>query len=138
MPYTIGEVSRMTGLPVSTLRYYDKNGLLPPVGRSEGNIRLFGERDLEWIRLLECLKSTGMPLKDIRTFRAWKEEGDSTIPQRLAMLLRLREETEAKIAAMQETLGLIERKCEFYRRAEAAGTTDLPTGCGSPKAAGGQ
>ena len=85
--YSIGDMSRETGLSVSTLRYYEKLGLLAPVPRSAGNIRQYGEADLERLRMLECLKNTGMALKDIRTFFSWCDEGDATLPARYQMFL---------------------------------------------------
>ena len=63
--YTIGQVSKMFGLPISTLRYYDKEGLFPDMERSNG-IRRFGQRELEALRVIECLKKSGMEIKDIR------------------------------------------------------------------------
>ena len=63
--YTIGQVSEMFGLPISTLRYYDKQGLFPEMERSSG-IRKFGEKELEALRLIECLKKSGLEIKDIK------------------------------------------------------------------------
>ncbi|MEI3272239.1 MAG: MerR family transcriptional regulator [Gemmiger formicilis] len=56
MAYTVGEMARRLGVPASTIRYYDKEGLLPFVGRSSGGIRVFTEKDFEWLRIIECLK----------------------------------------------------------------------------------
>ena len=56
MAYTVGEMARRLGVPASTIRYYDKEGLLPFVGRSSGGIRAFTEKDFEWLRIIECLK----------------------------------------------------------------------------------
>ena len=58
MAYTVGEMAKRLGVPASTLRYYDKEGLLPFVGRSSGGIRVFEEKDFEWLRIIECLKKT--------------------------------------------------------------------------------
>ena len=66
--YTIGQVSELFGLPISTLRYYDKEGLLPFVERSPGGIRLFRETDVEWLNVIGCLKSAGMSIGDIREY----------------------------------------------------------------------
>ena len=64
--YTIGEAAERMGVPTSTLRYYDKEGLIPFIERSPGGMRIFKEDDFEHIRLIECLKATNMPLKDIK------------------------------------------------------------------------
>ena len=66
--YTIGQKSEMFQLPISTLRYYDKEGLLPFVERSEGGIRMFKDSDIEWLNIIECLKKTGMSIKEIKKF----------------------------------------------------------------------
>ena len=62
MFYTIGEMAQRLNVAPSTLRYYDKEGLLPFVERSSGGIRMFKDEDMEWLRLLGCLKKAGMPL----------------------------------------------------------------------------
>lgn len=68
--YTIGQVSKMFGLPISTLRYYDKEGLFPCIARVSG-IRRFGDTDLEALRVIECLKQSGLEIKDIKRFMDW-------------------------------------------------------------------
>ena len=72
--YTIGQVSEMFGIPISTLRYYDKQGLFPGLERASG-IRKFGDRELETLRVIECLKRSGLEIKDIRQFMDWCGEG---------------------------------------------------------------
>lgn len=66
MTYTVGQMAKMLGLAGSTLRYYDKEGLLPFVERSSGGIRMFREKDYEWLQIIECLKKAGMSIKDIK------------------------------------------------------------------------
>ena len=65
MTYSIGEVSEILNISISTLRYYDKEGLLPLVNRTSGNMRVFDETDIECLKMIECLKTTGMQLKEI-------------------------------------------------------------------------
>ena len=65
--YTIGQVSEMFGLPISTLRYYDKQGLFPEMERISG-IRKFSEKEIEALRVIECLKRSGLEIKDIKQF----------------------------------------------------------------------
>ena len=114
--YTIGQVSKMFGLPVSTLRYYDKEGLFPNMERSNG-IRRFGERELETLRVIECLKKSGMEIKDIRQFMAWCAQGSSTYPQRRAMFVKQKESVEAEIARMNRVLDMLKFKCWYYEQA---------------------
>lgn len=114
--YTIGQVSKMFGLPVSTLRYYDKEGLFPDMERSNG-IRRFGQRELETLRVIECLKKSGMEIKDIRQFMEWCAQGSSTYPQRRAMFIRQKESVEAEIARMNRVLDMLSFKCWYYEQA---------------------
>lgn len=114
--YTIGQVAKMFGLPVSTLRYYDKEGLFPKLERSNG-IRRFSERELETLRVIECLKKSGMEIKDIRQFMAWCAQGSSTYPQRRAMFIKQKESVEAEIARMNRVLDMLNFKCWYYEQA---------------------
>ena len=66
MVYTVGEMAKLLGITASTLRYYDKEGLLPFVERSSGGIRMFQESDFEWLQVIGCMKKAGMSIKDIR------------------------------------------------------------------------
>ena len=79
--YTVGQVSEMFGLPISTLRYYDKEGLFPGMARQSG-IRKFGERELEALRVIECLKLSGLEIKEIKQFMEWCAEGPSSYGKR--------------------------------------------------------
>lgn len=114
--YTIGQISEMFHIPVSTLRYYDKEGLFINMKRTSG-IRRFGEREIESLRLIECLKKSGMEIKDIKQFMTWCAEGSATYPQRLAMFLRQKDAVEAEIARMEKTLDMIRFKCWYYEQA---------------------
>lgn len=124
MVYTVGEMAKLLGVPASTLRYYDKEGLLPFVERSPGGMRLFREKDYEWLQTITCMKKTGMPLKEIRTYIEMAMEGDSTIEARLRMLWNRREEVRAQMADLQKTLDMLDFKCWYYETAKAEGTTD--------------
>lgn len=106
MVYTVGEMAKLLGVAPSTLRYYDKEGLLPFVERSSGGQRIFHEEDYEWLRVIECLKSTGMPLKDIRDYIGMAMRGDETIGERLALIQKQRESILAQMQALQKTLDL--------------------------------
>lgn len=123
--YTIKEVAAMMHVPASTIRYYDKEGLLPFVKRMESGYRIFSEKDVATLRIINCLKKTGMPLKEIRQFSGWLEEGDASLPKRYEMFLERRQIVEAQIAEMQEILDTINRKCQYYETAIAAGTEKI-------------
>lgn len=126
MLYTIGEMARQLGVAPSTLRYYDQEGLLPFMDRSEGGIRLFKDSDYEILKIISCLKATGMPIKDIRVFIGLVMRGDETIEDRLQLFLKRKEEVEKQMAQLQETLDTIRFKCWYYETAKTAGTTAVP------------
>ncbi|MCD7844668.1 MAG: MerR family transcriptional regulator [Oscillospiraceae bacterium] len=114
--YTIGQVSELTGLPVSTLRYYDKQGLFPHIQRSGGK-RQFGEEELETLRVIECLKRSGLEIKDIRRFMDWTVQGSETYPLRRAMLEEQRATVEAEMKRMGRALDMLKYKCRYYDQA---------------------
>lgn len=126
MVFTVGEMAKLLGVPTSTLRYYDKEGLLPFVERSPGGMRLFQDKDYEWLQIINCLKKTGMPLKEIRIYIDMAMQGDSTIDGRLKLLLKQREAVQAQMADLQKTLDTLDFKCWYYETAQKAGTTAVP------------
>lgn len=126
MVYTVGEMAKLLGVTASTLRYYDKEGLLPFVERSSGGIRMFRESDIEWLRVIECMKKAGMSIKDIRQYIELALKGDDTIELRLMMFRRQKEVLQQKMAEMQHTMAMVEFKCWYYETAKAAGTVEVP------------
>lgn len=125
MYYTVGEMAKKLNIAPSTLRYYDKEGILPFVERSDGGIRMFHSDDFEWLRMIECLKQAGMHIRDIKTFIDWRMEGDSTIGQRLEIIKERQRAVEAQILQMQETLNMLKYEQWYYETAEKAGTTSV-------------
>lgn len=121
--YTIGQVSEMFGLPVSTLRYYDKQGLFPGMTRVSG-IRKFGEAEIESLRVIECLKKSGLEIKDMKQFMSWCAEGPSTYLQRKELFEKQKENLEAEIAQMNRALDMLKFKCWYYERAMQDGGED--------------
>lgn len=126
MVYTVGEMAKLLGVTASTLRYYDKEGLLPFVERSSGGIRMFRESDIEWLRVIECMKKAGMSIKDIRQYIELALKGDDTIELRLMMFRRQKEVLQQKMAEMQHTMAMVKYKCWYYETAKAAGTVEVP------------
>ena len=122
MFYTIGEMARKLNVAPSTLRYYDKEGLLPFVERSSGGIRMFKDEDMEWLRLLGCLKKAGMPLKEIKSFMDWSRQGDATISQRLELLEKQRQSVLDQQKQLEDTLLMLDYKRWYYQTAQEAGT----------------
>ncbi len=125
MVYTVGEMSKILNIPASTLRYYDKEGLLPFVERSSSGIRKFQDNDIEWLKIIECLKKSGMSIKDIRTYLELTIQGDDTIHERLELFKKQRRILQEQMASLQKTLDMLDYKCWYYETAEKAGTTDV-------------
>lgn len=121
--YTIGQVSKMSGLPISTLRYYDKEGLFPDIQRSSG-IRKFGENEIEAIRVIECLKKSGMEIKDIKQFMKWCAQGSETYPQRRELFLKQKAAVEMEIERMNRVLDMLKFKGWYYDEAIKDGNED--------------
>ena len=126
MIYTIGEMAKRLGVAPSTLRYYDKEGLLPFVERSSSGIRMFKDADFEWLQVIECLKKTGMSLTDIKHFIEMSMQGDETIDERLALMIKQKEAVKAQIDDLSKTLKTLEFKEWYYKTAREAGTTSVP------------
>ena len=125
MKYSISEVAKKLNLTVYTLRYYDKEGLLPFVERTTNGIRLFKESDIDALKVIECLKSTGMPIKEIKKFIDWCSDGDSSLQQRYDMFLERKAAVEAQLEELNRTMELINYKCNYYKTALDAGTEDI-------------
>ena len=114
MNYTIKQVAEHFSISAHTLRYYEKEGLLPLVTRDENGNRLFGEADLEWLVLIRCLRDTGMSVGEIKAYVALCQQGDATIFQRREIIAQHKRDVEKKICRMQEYLARIDRKLQGY------------------------
>ena len=131
MLYTVGEMARETGIPASTLRYYDKEGLLPFVERSAGGLRMFTDADREALTVIECLKRSGLSIREIREFMGMVSRGDESLGERKALFEARHDAVLEQIDQLDRTLAVLEYKCWYYETAEAAGTEaavrDLPS-----------
>ena len=121
MSYTISEAAEKTGLPPSTIRYYDKEGLLPNIKRKNG-IRVFEDMDLRLMGLLTCLKNTGMPIKRIRDYVELTSKGDDTLQERYEIIKSQRQFVLDQIEQLQYYLEELDFKDWYYNKALAAGS----------------
>lgn len=124
MEYTIGQVAKLTGLSISTIRYYDKEGLLNGINRKSG-IRSFNDKDLNTIRVIECLKNSGMLIKEIRDFMKLCEEGDSSLNERYNFFLDQEKKVQDQIKSLNQTLKLIKFKQWYYLKAISNNTESI-------------
>lgn len=113
---TIQEISRATGLTPHTLRYYERIGLIHPINREENTRRCYTTDDLGWIEFLLKLRATGMSIKDMQRYAELQRQGDETLPERVEMLMSLRDKVEAHIDEMNEHLKLIHYKIDYYSK----------------------
>lgn len=113
----------MFQIPISTLRYYDKEGLFPNIERQSG-IRKFSDSEIEALKVIECLKQSGLEIKDIKQFMQWCSEGSSTYPQRKQLFQARKEAVEKEIEELNRTLCLLEFKCWYYETAIKDGSEE--------------
>ena len=116
--YTIKDAARIMGVPTSTIRYYDKEGLLPFVERLASGYRIFTEKDIATLRIIDCLKKTGMSIKEIRQFSSWLEQGDSSLQQRYDMFLERRRVVKQQMAELQKILDTVQSRVSQARTGE--------------------
>lgn len=124
MVYTVGEIAKIIGVAPSTLRYYDKEGLLPFVERSGSGIRIFDEQDMNTLSIIHCLKQSGLSIKEIKSFIDMVQQGDKTIDERLELFEKRRKSLEKQIEEMQKSLKILDYKCWYYQTAKEKGSTE--------------
>jgi len=114
MGYSIKQVAEKVDLTAYTLRYYEKEGLLPSVERDEHGNRVFDDSDIEWITLICCLRDTGMPVAEIKRYVGLCMEGNKTINIRRQIILEHKYKVEKKIEEMKKYLVKIDKKLKYY------------------------
>lgn len=116
---TIKEVAALTGLSGHTLRYYERVGLLGPIGRTQNGHRRYSEQDIAWIEFLDRLRSTGMPIRKMQRFAELRRGGEATVPERRTLLEGHRSEVRERVAKLERDLAAIDEKVELYAEMEA-------------------
>ncbi|TDQ36377.1 MerR family transcriptional regulator [Aureibacillus halotolerans] len=112
--YSIHQVANLCDVTTHTLRFYDKEGLLPFVERNEAGNRVFSERDLGIVKFICCLRNTDMPIKEIKKYIELGVNGESTVELRKDIILAHRKEVIRQIDVLKKNLNLIELKVAFY------------------------
>lgn len=115
MDYLIGEFSKLTGLGIHTLRYYEQEQLIIPK-RNKSNRRLYSDKDIAWVDFIKHLKGTGMPIKEISRYSQLRTEGNSTLTERMEMLIQHRKALYSQIQQQMERMAKLDNKIEFYRQ----------------------
>lgn len=111
---SIGELAESSGISAHTLRFYEAQGILKPVGRAPNGHRRFRREDVLWLEFVLRLKLTGMPLADIRQYAVLREQGEVTLQTRLTMLELHRERLVAKIDELSRCAGALDAKIRTY------------------------
>ncbi len=125
MEYGIREVAEMMNIPISTIRYYDKEGLLPFLSRKESGYRIFKDSDLEMLRVIDCFKSTGMPISQMKEFIAMVKAGDASLQERYDLFEERKRIVNQQIKELEKQMDVIDHKLWYYSTAIEAGTEDI-------------
>lgn len=113
---TIAEVSRAYGISADTLRYYERIGLIPPVPRTKGGVRNYGEESCGWIQLMKCMRAAGVQIEALIEYVDLFRQGDATIGARKALLMEQRDQLVARMEEMQASLDLLNQKIDRYEQ----------------------
>lgn len=127
MKYSISEIAEIMGVSASTIRFYDKEGLLPNIKRESGK-RIFTDEDFKWLKVLNCLKNIGMPLKEIREYLELAEKGDASLEERYNIILNQKKYIQDQIKMLKQSLKELEYKEWYYKTAIDAGTENIHKG----------
>ncbi|MCF2707433.1 MerR family transcriptional regulator [Arcanobacterium haemolyticum] len=121
MTMKIGEVSQQFNLPISTLHYYDRQGFFPDMERAGGQ-RLFGDKELSTIEVVECLKKSGLSIQNISEFIQWCQEGDTTLHERLNLFRERKNALDEQLAELRKIQAMLLYKIWYYETAIALGS----------------
>lgn len=117
--YSIKEAAEISGCTAHTLRYYEKEGILPPINRDSGGRRVYSEENMTWLDIVTCLKKTNMPIADIKEIVRLSIIGDDTITERRKLLVNHREEMLRQLEELKSNIHKIDKKIAFYDGAES-------------------
>ena len=113
---TIAEVSRKYDISADTLRYYERIGLIPPVPRTSGGLRDYGEESCGWIQLMKCMRAAGVQIEALIEYVDLFQQGDATLDARKALLVEQRDQLVSRMAEMQASLDLLNQKIDRYEQ----------------------
>jgi DNA-binding transcriptional MerR regulator len=116
--HTPKQAAALSGFSLDTLRYYERIGLLPRIGRTATGRRFFTEIDLKWLALLRCLRDTGMPVAEMVRFVRLMNDGAATVSERSEILTAHHRRVEEQISRLQAHLRQIRSKIDIYRDGE--------------------
>ncbi len=115
MEYTIKEVTKKYNLSASTLRYYEKEGLLPKIKKNQSNQRVYDDDDLSWLDIIMCMRKTGMMIAYIKNYIELCQEGDNTINQRYEIFLKQKEILLLQQQELEKNIETVNYKINLYK-----------------------
>lgn len=122
--YTVKQVADMMELSTYTIRYYENAGLIPGVDRSGGNARLFSQYNLSWLRLVHCLRMTGLPIEGVKRYIDLCQEGDTTIPERADIIFRQEKSLRNQLRVLKKQMEVLKYKKNYYQNVLENRTAD--------------
>lgn len=125
MTYTIKQVSEMISLPISTIRYYDKMGLIPFLEKNEAGYRIFTENDIAMLKIIECFKKTGMSIAEMQQYVEMVKRGDESLEDRYELLLKRKEMIQQQMHELEKQFETINHKLDYYKKAIEAKTEEI-------------
>lgn len=113
--YTVKEVAKIMNISAHTVRYYDNEGLIPFVTRTQSNIRMFSDYDLSWFRIVHCLRATDLSINDIKTYIDLCLKGDRTIPKRAEIIFNQEKKLQEHLKELQKQMEILQKKKKYYK-----------------------
>lgn len=113
--YKIKEVAKKMDISEHTLRFWAKSGFFPFIKRNKNNIRLFSDNDLDWVRIVKCLRAVGTENKAIKRYIDLCIKGDSTIPERYKIIQATKLKAEQQMLELQQQMDLLNYKEKYYQ-----------------------
>lgn len=112
--YSVKEAAAMTGLSTATLRYYEKEKLLPQISRTNQKYRQYSDDDIEWIEMIQCLRRANVPIRSIKEYVLLLRQGGKTLRERYVMAQNYKKDIERQIANLEIAFSLTQNKLSFY------------------------
>lgn len=114
--YSAKEASEITGVSTATLRYYEKEKLLPQVARNSQKYRQYTDEDIEWIKMIQCMRMANIPIHSIKEYVSLLIQGGETLEQRFVMVKKHMEDIKKQMICLQNAFDLTQKKLSFYEK----------------------
>ena len=114
--YSAKEAAKITGLSTATLRYYEKEQLLPQIARNSQKYRQYSGEDIEWIRMIQCMRMANIPIHSIKEYVSLLIRGGETLEQRFAMVQNHMNDIKKQLTHLQNAFDLTQKKLSFYEK----------------------